>query len=153
MPRHKWSALAMHRAERMHIAMNAIRSTQLDLNLLKTFDALFVTRLARCAGSGGRPAGGQPRAGRLRNAIGDPLFVRAAGRMEPTARTQRPAAPVREALMAAGRVLAIEESFDPAQDRRIFSVSASDSLQTVLLSRVLCDLAADGMRTALRCAA
>ena len=28
----------------MHIAMNAIHSTQLDLNLLKTFDALFVTR-------------------------------------------------------------------------------------------------------------
>lgn len=69
--------------------------------------------------------------------------------MEPTARAERLAEPVREALMAAGRALAIEESFDPAQDRRIFSVSASDTLQTVLLSRVLCDLAADGMRTAL----
>jgi LysR family transcriptional regulator, mexEF-oprN operon transcriptional activator len=29
-------------------------------------------------------------------------------------------------------------------------ISASDSLQTVLFSRVLCDLAADGMRPALR---
>ena len=142
----------MHRAQRMHIAMNSIHSTQLDLNLLKTFDALFVTRSASSAAAAlgvGQPAVSHA-LGRLRNVIGDPLFVRTAGRMEPTARAQRLAEPVREALMAAGRALSIEESFDPAQDRRIFSVSASDSLQPVLFSRVLSDLAADGMRPALR---
>jgi DNA-binding transcriptional LysR family regulator len=115
----------------MHIAMNSIHSTQLDLNLLKTFDALFVTRSASRAAAAlgvGQPAVSHA-LGRLRNAIGDPLFVRTAGRMEPTARAQRLAEPVREALMAAGRALSIEESFDPAHDRRIFSVSASDSLQ------------------------
>ena len=142
----------MHRAQRIHIAMNSIHSTQLDLNLLKTFDALFVTRSASSAAAAlgvGQPAVSHA-LGRLRNVIGDPLFVRTAGRMEPTARAQRLAEPVREALMAAGRALSIEESFDPAQDRRIFSVSASDSLQPVLFSRVLSDLAADGMRPALR---
>jgi DNA-binding transcriptional LysR family regulator len=101
----------------MHIAMNSIHSTQLDLNLLKTFDALFVTRSASRAAEAlgvGQPAVSHA-LGRLRNAIGDPLFIRTAGRMEPTARAQRLAEPVREALMAAGRALAIEESFDPAQ--------------------------------------
>jgi len=34
----------------MYIAMNSIHSTQLDLNLLKTFDALFATRSASRAG-------------------------------------------------------------------------------------------------------
>jgi LysR family transcriptional activator of mexEF-oprN operon len=152
MPRHICSAFAMHRAQRIHIAMNSIHSTQLDLNLLKTFDALFVTRSASRAAAAlgvGQPAVSHA-LGRLRNAIGDPLFVRAAGRMEPTARARRLVEPVREALMAAGRALSIEESFDPAHDRRIFSVSASDSLQPVLFSRVLSDLAAAGMRPALR---
>lgn len=132
--------------------MNRIHSTDLDLNLLKVFDALFQARSASRAAAAlgvGQSAVSHALA-RLRATVGDPLFVRVAGRMEPTPRAQRLAESVREALLAAGRALSAEDRFDPAEDARVFEVSAPDALQTVLLSRVVADLAAAGLRPALR---
>lgn len=132
--------------------MKRIHNADLDLNLLKVFDALFDTHSAsRAAANLGVSQSAVSHAlARLRTLFRDPLFVRTAGRMEPTPRAQRLAEPVREALVAAARALAAEETFDPRRDPRIFSIGASDSLQTVLFSRALSGLAEEGMRPVLR---
>ncbi len=135
-----------------HIGMNPIHDPAFDLNLLKVFDALMQARsVSRAAGLLGVTQSAVSHAlARLRVLAGDPLFVRGAGGMQPTPRAGRLAEPLRDALLAAARALAREDAFDPLQEARVFTVAASDSLQTVLLGRVLAGLAAPGMRPALR---
>lgn len=128
--------------------MNSIHSSTLDLNLLKVFDAVMHTRsVSRAADMLGIGQSAVSHSlGRLRDVTRDPLFVRTAGRMEPTARAQRLAGPMREALVLASRTLAPElgGAFDPAVGRTTFTIGAGDYAATVLLTGLLAEIAASG---------
>ncbi len=128
--------------------MSQIHSAGLDLNLLKVFDAVMETRSASRAAT--RLGIGQSAVShglaRLRAATGDALFVRSATGLEPTARAQRLAEPVREALLLATRALlpAAEAAFDPAGRRTEFRIGAGDYAAAVLLRGLATEIAAAG---------
>jgi DNA-binding transcriptional LysR family regulator len=63
---------------------------------------------------------------RLRSAFGDPLFLRAAQRMEATPFARELAEPVRQALALLESALAHGPGFDPASSTRLFRFYMSD---------------------------
>ena len=73
---------------------------ELDLNLLRVFDTLFEMRsVTRAAGKLGLTQSAVSHAlRRLRDALDDPVFVRAPGGLQPTARAIEIAPGVREGL-------------------------------------------------------
>src|SRR5687767_1447547 len=96
----------------------------IDLNLLRLFDAVYRTR------NGSRAAElldlPQPAASqgltRLRALIQDPLFMRAAGGVQPTPKAQRLAGPVRQALATLEQALGESAGFDPKTSHRVFHI-------------------------------
>ena len=111
-----------------------MRFRTLDLNLLRVFDAVMderhVTRAAE------RLAMTQPAASnalrRLRDALGDDLFVPGPTGVAPTRRAEALAPTVREALRALQQ--AIEPpSFDPRVDARAFTLAMTDATAAVLM--------------------
>lgn len=97
----------------------------LDLNLLAVFDAVHeqrsVTRAAQRLGLTQSAVSHALR--RLRETVGDPLFVRIAGRLQPTARAVEMAPAVREGL-AHLRGAVAPSTFDPATATRRFTLAA-----------------------------
>jgi DNA-binding transcriptional LysR family regulator len=128
--------------------MNSVHSGTLDLNLLKLFDAVMETRsVSRAAVLLGLSQSAVSHGlARLRQATGDPLFIRSGGRMEPTARAQRQAETMRHALMLAAAALSPDDPrpFDPAAGRRVFTIGAGDYAATVLLGGFIAEVAAAG---------
>jgi DNA-binding transcriptional LysR family regulator len=107
----------------------------IDLNLLVALDALLVeSNVTRAAE---RTMVGQPAMSaslaRLRRHFGDPLLVREGRRLVPTPLAESLAEPVREALLAVEAVMGSRADFDPAVDRRTFTIVASDYVALVLL--------------------
>jgi DNA-binding transcriptional LysR family regulator len=116
-----------------------------DLNLLVIFDAVASTRSVTAAAE--RLALSQPAVShalnRLRDTLGDQLFVRGKSGLLPTPRAQAMAAPVRAVLDAAGAVFAAGV-FDAATSVRRFAIGASDyATMTIIpaLVREFCSLA------------
>jgi DNA-binding transcriptional LysR family regulator len=100
----------------------------LDLNLLRLFDAVHRTRnVSRAAESLDltQPAASQGLT-RLRTLLGDPLFVRGAGGVQPTPRANRLADPIRQALGTIEQALGESAGFEPLQSRRTFRIHMSD---------------------------
>ncbi len=105
----------------------------LDLNLLRLFDTLMnegsLTRAAEAL------AITQPAAShalrRLHDAVGEPLFQRAAGGMAPTARAQALWPRVHAALAELEQVLAPRQ-FDPQADRQLFRLTMPDAVAAML---------------------
>ncbi|WP_158292165.1 LysR family transcriptional regulator [Paracraurococcus ruber] len=128
--------------------MNLIHNAGLDLNLLRVFDAVMQARSA--SGAAGLLGVSQSAVShglaRLREIAGDPLFVRSGGRMEPTPRAQRMAAPVRDALVLAAETLRGDAgaAFDPARGRRAFTIGAGDYAATAVLGGLVTEIAAAG---------
>lgn len=116
---------------RMHIrgaTIHAMHLKDIDLNLLRLFDAVYRTRnVSRAAEllDLTQPAASQGLT-RLRGLIHDPLFMRAAGGVQPTPKAQRLAEPVRLALATLEQALGETAAFDPAQSRRVFQIHMSD---------------------------
>ena len=117
----------------------------LDLNLLRLFDAVYRTRnVSRAAEllDLTQPAASQGLS-RLRTLVQDPLFMRSAGGMQPTPKAQRLAGPVRQALATLEDALGESAGFDPARSGRTFHIHMSDigesrflpELMTVLRER------------------
>lgn len=108
--------------------MNRMHIRDLDLNLLRLFDAVYrtcsVSRAAELLGMT-QPAASQGLT-RLRGLIHDPLFVRSAGGVQPTPKATRLAEPVRHALATLEQALGETSGFDPAQSTRSFQVHMSD---------------------------
>lgn len=107
---------------------------RLDLNLLVVFDAVARTRSVTVAAR--RLALSQPAVShalnRLRDLVGDRLFLRGAGGLVPTPRAEAMMGPAREALAQAARAFAPGD-FDPATTTRVFRVAASDyALATIV---------------------
>lgn len=107
----------------------------LDLNLLKAFDALMDERSVTRAAS--RLALTQPAVSgmlnRLRDAFADPLFVRASRGVVPTARAEALAPAVRQVLLEVAALLQ-PLHFDPAQAALTVRVAATDyALRAIVL--------------------
>lgn len=100
----------------------------IDLNLLRLFDAVYrVRNVSRAAEllDLTQPAASQGLT-RLRTLIQDPLFVRAAGGVQPTPKADRLAQAVRQALGALEEALNESTEFDPGSSRRVFRLHMSD---------------------------
>ncbi|MEJ5990641.1 LysR family transcriptional regulator [Ramlibacter sp. PS3R-8] len=100
----------------------------IDLNLLRLFDAVYRTRnVSRAAEllDLTQPAASQGLS-RLRTLVHDPLFVRSAGGVQPTPKSQRLAEPVRQALAMLEQALGETAGFEPAQSSRTFHIHMSD---------------------------
>ncbi|MDP3137802.1 MAG: LysR family transcriptional regulator [Burkholderiaceae bacterium] len=100
----------------------------LDLNLLRLFDAVYATRnVSRAAEllDLTQPAASQGLT-RLRVLIHDPLFVRGAGGVQPTPKAHKLADPIRMALSTIEQALGETAGFDPMQSRRSFRIHLSD---------------------------
>jgi len=114
------------------IAMSDIRN--LDLNLLKAFDALMITRSVTRAAQ--RMGLSQPAVSgmltRLREAFGDPLFIRTQRGILPTPRAEALAGPVHQALADIQAMLA-PALFDPAWAEMTVSIAATDYAQKAVL--------------------
>lgn len=110
----------------------------IDLNLLRVFDALFELRsVTRAAERLGLTQSAISHAlGRLRQAIGDPLFVRHTAGLQPTARALEIAPGVREGLARLRGALA-PTPFDPATADRRFRISAGAYFCTLLIPELI----------------
>ncbi len=100
----------------------------LDLNLLRLFDAVYLERNVSRAAE--RLNLTQPTASqglmRLRLALGDPLFERAPGGVRPTPRAERLARAVQQALGLLGEALTESAEFRPLESTRVFRLHLSD---------------------------
>lgn len=106
-----------------------------DLNLLRVLDALLRERSTVRAGE--RLGLSQPAVsaalGRLRHALGDPLFVRQGQGMVPTVFAKGLEAPLRQALDGLELLLRGPGGFDPQAARFDFRLSASDYFGSMLM--------------------
>ena len=111
----------------------------LDLNLLRVFDAVarerHVTRAAEKLNLS-QPAVSNALT-RLRAALGDELFLRRPGGVEPTALALSLAGPVAEVLDRLRQTLSVHAPFDPATTERIFTVAFSEYAESVLAPALL----------------
>lgn len=117
----------------------AVNLDNLDLNLLRVFDAVLRDRSVTLAGERiglSQPAMSNALA-RLRKLFGDPLFVRTPRGMHPTPYAQRLADPVRQALDLLELTLRARTVFEPATADRIFRLHMSDIGEMVFLPPLL----------------
>ena len=126
--------------------------SRLDLNLLVAFDALLaegsVTRAAERVGIG-QPSMSHA-LGRLRRLLKDELFVRAPDGVRPTPRALALADPIRVALSAIQGTLLQEQGFDPAEAERTFLLGMPDSIEIILLPRLMAHLEAEAPKIRVR---
>jgi DNA-binding transcriptional LysR family regulator len=112
---------------------------RLDLNLLVVFQALVqeqnVTRAAERVGLS-QPAMSSA-LGRLRDALGDPLFVRTSRGMLPTPRAEALIEPVSRALELIRASLQRPGGFDPGKSDRVFKLLMSDIGEIVYMPRLI----------------
>jgi DNA-binding transcriptional LysR family regulator len=109
-------------------SIHGVHINEIDLNLLRLFDAVYRARnVSRAAEQLDltQPAASQGLT-RLRALIHDPLFVRAAGGVQPTPKADRLAEPVRHALATLQQALGESTGFDPLQSQRTFRIHMSD---------------------------
>ena len=101
---------------------------KLDLNLLVVFHHLLlhkrVSAVARALGMS-QPAVSSA-LGRLRSSVGDELFLRTQGGMEPTPYALQLAEPVALALDGLQQAFNVRAAFDPAQSERSFTIAMTD---------------------------
>lgn len=110
----------------------------LDLNLLRVLDAMLLelntTRVATRIGLS-QPAISAA-LNRLRQVLGDPLFVREGNRMVATPFAASIQAPLREALGRIERTLA-GKAFDPAVSTKRFRMTGGDDVAEVVLPQLI----------------
>src|SRR5262245_29217295 len=121
--------------------MNEIDLRRFDLNLLVVLEVLMAERsVTRAAERLGRTQSAVSHSlSRLREQLGDPLLLKGAGRMQPTAFALEFMEQARPILQSMRRVLSPRRAFDPATSRRLFRFAAPDfarTLFTALLARV-----------------
>lgn len=126
---------------------------ELDLNLLLVFDRLAqdgrVTRVAESLGLSQPAVSNALR--RLRDALGDELFVRTPAGMAPTPYAQQLAGPVAQALQGLQGALNVQASFDPARSERCFTLAMTDVGELYFLPVLMDALAREAPGITLRC--
>jgi DNA-binding transcriptional LysR family regulator len=111
----------------------------MDLNLLQVFDAVHASgSVSRAAAQLGlsQPAVSHALR-RLRTLFKDPLFVRVPGGVAPTAKADRLAGVVRQALSALDIAIRENDAFEPATSDRVFRVHMSDVGEVMWLPRLM----------------
>jgi LysR family transcriptional activator of mexEF-oprN operon len=138
----------------MNDSFSEIELRKLDLNLLLVFAAVMRERtVSRAATRLYLGASAVSMAlNRLRDALADPLFVRAGSVMEPTPRAVALWADIQPALSAIEGAVRGVRSFDPATTDLVIRFAAPDDLEFVLVPRLIARLSvvAPGMRLAVR---
>lgn len=125
---------------------------QLDLNLLRVFDALMDTGSVSAAATRlhlSIPATSRA-LGRLRRAMNDQILVRAGRGLVPTPFAQRSAARVKALLEAAAELRVDAAGSDPRSWRRTFAIRVNDGLSPVLAPRLTHRIAAEAPEVRLR---
>ncbi|HEX5632140.1 MAG TPA: LysR family transcriptional regulator, partial [Gemmatimonadales bacterium] len=122
----------------------------LDLNLLRVFDVVMAERHVTRAAE--RLAMSQPAVSnalrRLREAIGEDLFVPGAAGVTPTRHAEALWPTVRDALDAL-RTVIDPQPFDPQRDERRFTVAMADATAAVVVPVLMQAWAAAGARAGL----
>lgn len=122
--------------------MNYINLRRIDLNLLATFDALMVersvTRAAERLGLG-QPAVSHALA-RLRELVGDKLFISSRSGLLPTSRALRLAPWGRSVLEQAQRTLIQPPAFNPVEWNGVVRIAMTPTVDMVLMPRLLARL-------------
>lgn len=108
---------------------------RLDLNLLRVFAAIWEHRhLGRAAGHLHiTPSAVSHALRRLREQLGDPLFVREGRRLRPTARAERLAPALQNQLRQLRSLLMPDADFDPARSQRAFVLGVREALEPLVL--------------------
>jgi DNA-binding transcriptional LysR family regulator len=126
---------------------------ELDLNLLLVFDHLAqdgrVSRVAESLGLSQPAVSNALR--RLRDALGDELFVRTPAGMAPTPYAQQLSGPVAVALQGLQGALHVQASFDPARSERCFNLAMTDVGEIYFLPVLMDALAREAPGITLRC--
>lgn len=119
--------------------MKSIELSQVDLNLLVAFEALFESRSVTTAASRlylGQPAMSAALA-RLRALFGDDLFIRVGREMQPTRKAIAIAPGIFAALHQVRQTIQASQDFDPAADRREFVIGSADYTSFVVMPKLL----------------
>lgn len=123
--------------------MNIVNFSTLDLNLLRVLDAMLdapnTTRVAARIGLSQPAVSAALR--RLRESLGDPLFLREGQALVPTGYALSLQGPVKAALAALEAALAGPGRFDPAGIDRSFTLGASDYFHEMLMPALAAHLA------------
>lgn len=119
--------------------MPGVNLKNLDLNLLVVFEAIFSA--GNISHAAEQLAMSQPAVSnalaRLRDLIGDPLFVRAKRGVEPTSRARDMIGPVRDALALIKRQLDKGDTVDLTTLKRRFRILMIDALEPILIPPVM----------------
>ncbi|HMW24101.1 MAG TPA: LysR family transcriptional regulator [Burkholderiaceae bacterium] len=122
----------------------------LDLNLLRVLRSVYATRHVSRAGDelGMTQSAVSNALRRLRQRLGDELFIRSAQGMLPTARVEALIGGVNSGLAQIDAALAAPPAFDPARSTRSLRLLGNDLAQMVFLPRLLAhfDAVAPGIR-------
>ena len=115
------------------------RSDKLDLNLLRVFDAVW--RHARLGAASKELNVSQPALShalnRLRERIGDPLFVKVPTGMQATARAVQIAPAVQSVLTSVRENILTTPAFDPKSTTRTFTIAMTDIGEVAFLPRLI----------------
>lgn len=111
----------------------------IDLNLLLAFDAMIEARSVSRAAErlGLRQPAMSAALARLRDSFGDPLFVRAAGAMQPTPLALAIAPGVADALRTLRATFDAGVPFKPTEADRCFRIASTDYTTLILLPQIM----------------
>lgn len=111
----------------------------LDLNLFLVFQAVYATRSVTLAGDrmGMTQSAVSAALKRMRERFDDPLFVRTAEGMLPTALAARLAGPIQDGLSRLQQALEQGSSFDPQASDRMFRIAVNEVGQMVVIPHLL----------------
>ncbi|MCP5161183.1 MAG: LysR family transcriptional regulator [Hahellaceae bacterium] len=117
--------------------------SRIDLNLFVVFDAIYtegsLTRASEVLHLT-QPAVSHALA-RLRDTLGDELFIRAKRGVSPTPLAQQLIVPVRESLQRLQTTLQVHREFEPQELQRVFRLSLRDIFEVMLLPALTAELA------------
>lgn len=131
----------------------SINLRKIDLNLLVIFEALYSTGSTSRAAE--RLGMSQPAVsnalGRLRDLIGDPLFVREARGLKPTVKSHEIVRPVREALTVIGRHLESGDTIDLSTYKRLFRIIIADPYEPIIMPSIVRTITAEAPGIEIEC--
>lgn len=124
----------------------------LDLHLLQVFLSVYETRNVGAAAThlGMSQPGLSTALGRLRTALGDPLFVRTHRGMEPTARAHALWKPINQIVNTVTHEVLAAPTFDPASSEKEFRIALSDIGEGIYLPFALRSIQQQKLKLSLR---
>lgn len=130
-----------------------INLKNVDLNLLVVFEAIYSA--GNISHAAARLGSSQPAVSnsltRLRELIGDPLFVRGKRGVDPTVKAKQMIEPVREALGLIGLQLSVGPELDLSNYERIFRVMMMDLMEPIIFPPVIAEITQKAPGIAIEC--